>query len=67
MLSEPLSDWEQVLAAATHLQRILPGAVLVGGSASVVYAARWRDWRSVKAVSADCATLIFDHIVGLDD
>lgn len=31
-------DWEQVLASAAHLQRILPGAVLVGGSASAVYA-----------------------------
>lgn len=38
MPNEPLPDWERVLAAATHLQRILPGAVLVGGSASVVYA-----------------------------
>lgn len=34
-----LPEWEQVLAAAVHLQRILPGAVLVGGSASAVYAA----------------------------
>ena len=32
-------DWEQVLSAATHLQRILPGAILVGGSAAAVYAA----------------------------
>lgn len=39
MPNELLPDWERVLAAATHLQRILPGAVLVGGSASVVYAA----------------------------
>ena len=28
---------------------------------------RWRDWRTVQAVCADCATLIFDHIVGLED
>lgn len=33
-----LPDWEQVLAAATHLQRILPDAVLVGGTASALYA-----------------------------
>lgn len=39
MPNESLPEWEQVLAAATHLQRILPGAVLVGGSASAVYAA----------------------------
>ncbi len=29
--------------------------------------ARWHDWQTVKAVCADCATLIFDHIVGLED
>jgi len=39
MPNDTLPDWEQVLAAAAHLQRILPGAVLVGGSASAVYAA----------------------------
>lgn len=39
MPSDTLPDWEQVLAAAVHLQRILPSAVLVGGSAAVVYAA----------------------------
>jgi hypothetical protein len=33
-----LPDWEQVLAAAAHLQRILPGAVLVGGTAAAIYA-----------------------------
>jgi hypothetical protein len=39
MPNDILPEWEQVLAAATHLQRILPGAVLVGGSAAAVYAA----------------------------
>ncbi len=39
MLNDTLPEWEQVLASAAHLQRILPGAVLVGGSASAVYAA----------------------------
>ncbi|MCP4417246.1 MAG: hypothetical protein GY805_11535 [Chloroflexi bacterium] len=39
MPSDTLPDWEQVLAAAAHLQRIFPDAVLVGGSASAVYAA----------------------------
>lgn len=28
---------------------------------------RWCDWQTVKAACADCATLIFDQIVGLDD
>jgi hypothetical protein len=36
-LNDTLPDWEQVLASAAHLQRILPEAVLVGGSASAVY------------------------------
>lgn len=39
MPNDTLPDWEQVLASAAHLQRILPDAVLVGGSASAVYAA----------------------------
>ena len=38
MPNDTLPDWEQVLAAAAHLQRILPGAVLVGGTASALYA-----------------------------
>ena len=38
MPKEILTEWEQVLEAAAYLQRILPGAVLVGGTASVVYA-----------------------------
>jgi len=38
MPTDTLPDWEQVLSAAAHLQRILPGAILVGGSAAAVYA-----------------------------
>lgn len=37
MPNATLPDWEQVLTAAAHLQRIFPDAVLVGGSASAVY------------------------------
>jgi len=33
-----LPDWEQVLSAAAHLQQLLPGAVLVGGTASALHA-----------------------------
>lgn len=36
--SPPLPDWEKVLFAAAHLQRILPDAVLVGGTASALHA-----------------------------
>lgn len=35
---ENLPDWERVLSAATRLQRILPDAVLVGGTAAALYA-----------------------------
>ena len=28
---------------------------------------RWRNWQTVTAACADYATLIFDHIVGLED
>lgn len=33
----PTADWEQVLTAAAHLQRILPDAVLVGGTAAAIH------------------------------
>ena len=28
---------------------------------------RWCDWQNVRTTCADCATLIFDRIVGLED
>jgi hypothetical protein len=31
-------DWEQLLSAAAHLQQILPGATLVGGTAAAIFA-----------------------------
>jgi hypothetical protein len=34
----PASDWERVLSAAAHLQRILPDAVLAGGTAAAIHA-----------------------------
>lgn len=33
-----LPEWERVLSAAAHLQRILPDAVLTGGTAAAIYA-----------------------------
>lgn len=38
MPQDTLPEWEQVLSSAAHLQRILPEAVLVGGTASALYA-----------------------------
>lgn len=34
----PLPEWEEVLSSAAHLQTLLPDAVLVGGTASALYA-----------------------------
>lgn len=34
----PLPDWELVLSSAARLQQIIPDAVLVGGTASAIYA-----------------------------
>ncbi len=31
-------EWERVLSSAARLQRVLPDAVLVGGTAAVLYA-----------------------------
>ena len=33
----PLPEWEAVLSAAAHLQRILPDSVLVGGTAAAIH------------------------------
>lgn len=38
MPNDALPDWEDVLSAAARLQGILPDAVLVGGTASAIYA-----------------------------
>ena len=38
MPSDTWDDWERVLSAAAHLQRILPDAILVGGTAAALYA-----------------------------
>ncbi|HEX4124649.1 MAG TPA: nucleotidyl transferase AbiEii/AbiGii toxin family protein [Tepidisphaeraceae bacterium] len=35
--NDSLPEWERVLASAAHLQRILPQAVLVGGTAAVMH------------------------------
>ena len=38
MPSEPLPEWEALLSSAAHLQRIVPEAVLVGGTAAASFA-----------------------------
>src|SRR3954464_5139388 len=38
MPNDELPEWDRVLSAAAHLQRLLPDAVLVGGTASAAFA-----------------------------
>lgn len=38
MSESNLPDWEQLLSAAAHLQEIVPGATLVGGTAVAIFA-----------------------------
>jgi hypothetical protein len=38
MPNDELPEWDRVLSAAAHLQQIIPDAVLVGGTASAVFA-----------------------------
>lgn len=38
MSEKNLPEWEQILSAAAHLQELLPGATLVGGTAVAIFA-----------------------------
>lgn len=38
MSNSELPEWERVLSAAAHLQRLLPDAILVGGTAAAAHA-----------------------------
>jgi len=38
-VSEPVPDWEKLLAAERHLQLLVPGSVRVGGTAAALHAA----------------------------
>ena len=38
MPNKPLPEWEALLSSAARLQKIVPGAVLVGGTAAATYA-----------------------------
>jgi hypothetical protein len=61
MSNDTLPEWEHVLSAAAHLQRIIPGAVLVGGTAAAVYAGH--------RISSDADHVVtdlrerFDHVL----
>lgn len=62
----PLPDWEAVLSAASRLQSIVPGAVLVGGSASAIYALHRRS-HDADHVPADLRTRFDQVMASLDE
>ena len=41
-MADDLPDWERVLAAERHLQHLVPGSVLVGGTAAALHAGHRR-------------------------
>jgi hypothetical protein len=45
-------EWEHVLSAAAHLQVVLPGATLVGGTAAAAYAGH-RVCQRCASIAAD--------------
>ncbi|MFN0315891.1 MAG: hypothetical protein ACKVQA_12745 [Burkholderiales bacterium] len=57
----PLPDWDLVLSSAARLQRILPEAVLVGGTAAAVHAGH-RFSRDADHVLTDLRTR-FDNVL----
>lgn len=59
--TETLPDWELVLSSAARLQSILPDAVLVGGTASAIYAGH-RFSRDADHVLVDLR-LRFDEVL----
>ncbi len=61
MPNDALPDWETVLSAAARLQTILPDAVLVGGTATAIYA-RHRVSRDADHVITDLRAR-FDEIL----
>jgi hypothetical protein len=63
--TEPLPEWELVLSSAAHLQRILPDAVLVGGTASAIHA-KHRFSRDADHVLTDLRSRFDDVIQQLE-
>lgn len=58
----PFPEWEQLLAAAAHLQQVLPGTTLVGGTAAAIYAGH-RISFDADHVLTDLRTR-FDEVLG---
>src|SRR5437867_6147705 len=62
---EQLPDWERLLAAERHLQKLVPGSVLVGGTAAAIYA-RHRVSLDGDHVLEDLRSRFDDVLAGLE-
>jgi len=49
----PLPDWELLLSSAARLQRILPDAVLVGGTAAAIHAGHRSSYAELRLPCID--------------
>lgn len=65
MPNDTWPEWELVLASAAHLQHYDLEELNLTEYKNLE--PRWRNWQAVKATCADCAILIFDYLVGLED
>jgi len=62
---EQLPDWERLLAAERHLQKLVPGSVLVGGTAAAIHA-RHRVSLDGDHVLEDLRSRFDDVLAGLE-
>jgi hypothetical protein len=65
MPNDTLPEWEEVLSSAARLQRILPQAVLVGGTAAALYA-RHRLSRDADHVLTDLSSRFAEVLAQLE-
>ncbi len=66
MKSTPLPDWDAVLSAAARLQTLVPGAVLVGGTAAAIHA-HHRFSRDADHTLNDLRTKFDDILIDLEN
>jgi hypothetical protein len=65
MIKKPMPAWEDVLSAACRLQKILPDAVLVGGTSASLYA-KHRFSRDADHVLTDLRSRFDDAVAQLE-
>ena len=64
-MADDLPDWERLLAAERHVQALVPGTVLVGGTAAALHAGHRRSL-DVDHVLADLRTRFDDVLAALE-